>query len=360
MNRFYVFISKNSFTSKRQLLKRKPWYLAHFLSMGFVRIRHSSHHLPPSPVQGSSQRSQGVAGRYALTVDVPVPLPLLKCRYAFDVFIVLVFSSGRESIASESQVHKTRRARLGRCVFLFFYFRIRRLPSSAPHRDCSVGPCHVNVKPKFTEEESSLKIHTPVERLGKTFNDGPIHQNLPCSELGRMRFVPWHRRSMARSLFPSDVSAPRRIDDKLCYLFYLSLYVDFNKIAKRKTRKREWTVLALWHRRACAFSRDRRLALHVCYQHVQRRQKRSAQACLADFFEFWFRLADERLCNWWCKEEMRALFFWATSAKVRCSIRAHRFDFSQGATSQGVTGSVTGSTGVDVNNRFCHWKSFFS
>ena len=61
--------------------------------------------------QGSSQRSQGVAGRYALTVDVPLPLRLQKCRYAFDVFILLVFSSGRESILSESQVHEIRRAR---------------------------------------------------------------------------------------------------------------------------------------------------------------------------------------------------------------------------------------------------------
>ena len=61
--------------------------------------------------QGSSQRSQGVAGRYALTVDVPAPLRLQKRRYAFDDFILLVFSSGRESIASESQVHETRRAR---------------------------------------------------------------------------------------------------------------------------------------------------------------------------------------------------------------------------------------------------------
>ena len=45
----------------------------------------------PSELQGSSQRSQGVAGRYALTVDVPVPLLLQKRRYAFDVFILLVF-----------------------------------------------------------------------------------------------------------------------------------------------------------------------------------------------------------------------------------------------------------------------------
>ena len=62
-------------------------------------------------IQGSSQRSQGVAGRYALTVDVPVPLRLQKRLYAFDVFILLVFSSVRESIASGSQVHETRRAK---------------------------------------------------------------------------------------------------------------------------------------------------------------------------------------------------------------------------------------------------------
>ena len=62
-------------------------------------------------MQGSSQRSQGVAGRNALTVDVPVPLRLQKSRYAFDVFILLVFSSVRESIASGSQVHETRRAK---------------------------------------------------------------------------------------------------------------------------------------------------------------------------------------------------------------------------------------------------------
>ena len=59
-------------------------------------------------LQGSSQRSQGVAGRYALTVDDPLPLRLQKRRYAFDVFILLVFSSGREPIASGSQVHETR------------------------------------------------------------------------------------------------------------------------------------------------------------------------------------------------------------------------------------------------------------
>ena len=53
----------------------------------------------------------------------------------------------------------------------------------------------------------------------------------------------------------------------------------------------------LWCRRACTFSRDRRLALHVCHRRSAA-SKKSAQVCLADFSDFWFRLADERLCNW--------------------------------------------------------------
>ena len=58
------------------------------------------------------------------------------------------------------------------------------------------GACHVNVKPKFTEKESSLKIHTLVERRGKTFNDGPRRQNRPCP---RMRF-----KDEVRSVTPTE------------------------------------------------------------------------------------------------------------------------------------------------------------
>ena len=119
--------------------------------------------------QGSSQRSQGVAGRYALTVDVPVPLRLQKRRYAFDVFILQVFSSVRESMASGSQVHETRRAMRneGDACFSFstsvVSFQVHVYPSTA----LCCGACHVNVKSKFTEEKSSLKLHTLVERRGK-------------------------------------------------------------------------------------------------------------------------------------------------------------------------------------------------
>ena len=40
-------------------------------------------------------------------------------------------------------------------------FQVRVYPATAR------GACHVNVKPKFTEEKCSLKLHTLVERRGK-------------------------------------------------------------------------------------------------------------------------------------------------------------------------------------------------
>ena len=83
-----------------------------------------------------------------------------------------------------------------------------------------------------------MKIHTPLKRLGKTFNDVPIHQNRPCSELGRRRFVPrdidgaWREHSfLATCLRLEELTINSAI--------FLSVHVDFNKIAKRKTRKRE-------------------------------------------------------------------------------------------------------------------------
>ena len=62
---------------------------------GVFRLINSTLHSVSSKVtgklvislQGSSQRSQGVADRYALTLDHPLPLRLQKCRYAFDVSI---------------------------------------------------------------------------------------------------------------------------------------------------------------------------------------------------------------------------------------------------------------------------------
>ena len=52
-------------------------------------------------------------------------------------------------------------------VFLFLYTSgsVVCLQVSRPHRDCTVGPVtSISTSPKFTEEESSLKIHTPLDR----------------------------------------------------------------------------------------------------------------------------------------------------------------------------------------------------
>ena len=102
-------------------------------------------------LQGSSQRSQGVAGRYALTVDVPVPLRLQKRRYAYDFFILLVFSSVRESIASGSQVHETHRANWGRCVFLF----LASAPLHTQDTEIGLGALVWQPQPSFSISDRS-------------------------------------------------------------------------------------------------------------------------------------------------------------------------------------------------------------
>ena len=218
------------------------------------------------------------------------------------------------------------------------------------------GACHVyvkpklialwglsrKVKPKFTEEESSLKNHTLVERRGKTFNDGPIHQNWPSQELVRFRFVPWHRWSMKRSLFPGDVSASRRTEVKFCYSFFYFFVT--RKFLKKNTKKGDEDGVDFVASSRVRLQLWSTLALHVCYRQVQRRQK---GASLAFFFELWFRLADERLCNWWCEAELWALFL-ATSTKIASPFVLTDSIFPGGAPTQGVN-CATGSTGVDVN-----------
>ena len=64
---------------------------------------------------------------------------------------------------------------------------------------------------------------------------------------------PFHRRSMERSFFPGDVSAPRRTELSRQALLPFFLFDHFFcKIVQRKTQKKEWTVLVLWRRRAGA------------------------------------------------------------------------------------------------------------
>ena len=110
-------------------------------------------------MQGSSQRSQGVAGRYALTVDVSVPLRLQKRRYAF------------KSAATPSKAPLRLRSSMSSFCWSFLpavgrsKARVKYIKhvvrdegdacfsfsSSAPHRDCTEG--HVT----STSSQSSRK-----------------------------------------------------------------------------------------------------------------------------------------------------------------------------------------------------------
>ena len=123
--------------------------------------------------QGSSQRSQGVAGRYALTVDVSVPLRLQKRRYAFENSMSsfcwsFLPSVSRSQAGVKYMKHVARLAmmkamRVSHSSTSVVSFQVRVYPATA----LCCGACHVNVKPKFTEGKSSLKLHTRVERRGK-------------------------------------------------------------------------------------------------------------------------------------------------------------------------------------------------
>ena len=90
-------------------------------------------------------------------------------------------------------------------------FQVRVYPATA----LCCGACHVNVKPKFTEEKSSLKLRTLVERRGKhSTTDQDICIKSTFSRIRKDEvepFVPWHWLSMKISLYPGDVSAPRRM-----------------------------------------------------------------------------------------------------------------------------------------------------
>ena len=119
----------------------------------------------------NSQRSQGVAGRNVLTVDDPLPLRLQKCRYAFEVFILLLFSSGCEPTTSGSQVHETRFTRWGR--YASFSFSISIVYFQRRHTSTSLWGLSHQRQAKVHEKKNSSKIHTPVERRGKIFYDGP-------------------------------------------------------------------------------------------------------------------------------------------------------------------------------------------
>ena len=149
--------------------------------------------------QGSSQRSQGVGG--PLRVDrrrpctaTPSKGPLrLRCLHFAGLFCEVPAVS-RSQVRVKYIKHVVRDE--GNASFSFstsvICFQVRC------HTATALWSLSHQRKPKFTEEEHSLKIHTPVERRGTTFNDGPIHQNQPSSGL---------RRDLARSVTSTEHGA---------------------------------------------------------------------------------------------------------------------------------------------------------
>ena len=101
---------------------------------------------------------------------------------------------------------------------------------------------------------------------------------------------------MERSLFPGDVSAPRRTEDKLCY-FFVCLFKGTHE--KGSERCLFCGVVG----RAPSAVID---ASAACLLPTGSAASKRMPCWL--FSEFWFRLADERLCNWCCEAELRALF----------------------------------------------------
>ena len=166
-----------------------------------------------------------------------------------------------------------------------------------PRQHCAVGP----VTSTSSQSSRKRKDLWNFTRLSSVVENIQRRTYASKSTLPRIRkdevepFVPWHRRSMERSLFAGNVSAPRRTEDKLCYLFCLFVFIKLLKEKHEKGSERCWFCGVVGRApsavidasAACLFSGVKKVP------------------CLL-FSEFWFCLADERLCNWWCEAELTA------------------------------------------------------
>ena len=225
-----------------------------------------------------------------------------------------------------------------------------------PRQHCAVGPV------TSTSSQSSRKRFFETSHAcrasWKTFNDGPrhMHQNRPCPGFGRISmrfepFVPWHWLSMERSLFPGDVSAPRRIEDKFCYLFGLFVFFKLLKGKHEKGSERCWFRGVVGRAPSAVIDASAACLLPT--------GSAASKKCLAGFFlnfRFAWQMKDF-VCNWWCEAELRA-----TSTKIASPfVRTDSVFPVVHLRSMGVN-SATGSTGVDVNNRskLGFWLSVFS
>ena len=98
---------------------------------------------------------------------------------------------------------------------------------------------------------------------------------------------------MERSLFSGHVSVPRRTEDKLCYLFCLFVFIKLLKEKHEKGSERCWFnfVASSGVRLQLSIDADAACLLPTG-------SAASIKSALLAFSEFWFCLADERICNW--------------------------------------------------------------
>ena len=214
-----------------------------------------------------------------------------------------------------------------------------------PRLHCAVGP----VTSASSQSSRKRKVLWNFTRLSSVVENIQRRNKTYASKLTFPRFrkdevepfVPFHRLSMERSLFPGDVSAPRRTEDKLCYqyLFCLFLFIKLLKEQHEKGSERCWFCGIVGHAPSAVID-----ASAACLLPTGSAASKKVPCWF--FSEFWFCLADERLCNWWCEAELRA-----TSTKIASPFVCTDSVFpGVHLCSLGVN-SATGSTGVDVNSR---------
>ena len=161
-----------------------------------------------------------------------------------------------------------------------FSFSISVVCFQGRHTSSHCEARHISVKSKLTEENNPSKIHTAVERRGKTFNDGPIHQNRPCTGVGRMRFASrvcatdggWRDHPFLATFLRLEElkTSSTTFRYLLPFFFICSFFVKLFKEKHKKGSERCWFCGVVEPVRRQPRST---LALHVCYRQVQRRQK---------------------------------------------------------------------------------------
>ena len=122
---------------------------------------------------------------------------------------------------------------MAKCEFLFLYFR--RLFSKTPHLDCTVGPVTSASRPS-SRKERTLRKSTRLSGAVEESSTTDQYIEIDLAGLGRMKFDPWHQRSMERREHSFLATFVRLEKLKTNSATFLS-FVHFNKIVKISSKK---------------------------------------------------------------------------------------------------------------------------